>query len=126
MFFFCLKAEDVRKEVNSWVEHHTNNLIKDLLPRESVTSRTNKIYANALYFKGAWKRPFEKYYTKDRDFHLVNGTTVSVPFMTSYETQKVRAYNGFKVLTDEAVMIPTANSQCISISLTRKMDWMIS
>ncbi|KAG7658516.1 Serpin superfamily [Arabidopsis suecica] len=85
---FRSKAEDVRKEVNSWVEHHTNNLIKDLLPRESVTSRTNKIYANALYFKGAWKRPFEKYYTKDRDFHLVNGTTVSVPFMTSYETQK--------------------------------------
>ncbi|KAG7650644.1 Serpin domain [Arabidopsis thaliana x Arabidopsis arenosa] len=85
---FRSKAEDVRKEVNSWVEHHNNNLIKDLLPRESVTSRTNKIYANALYFKGAWKRPFEKYYTKDRDFHLVNGTTVSVPFMTSYETQK--------------------------------------
>jgi len=51
--------------VNSWVEHHTNNLIKDLLPDGSVTSLTNKIYANALYFKGAWKRPFEKYYTRE-------------------------------------------------------------
>ncbi|KAL9310575.1 Serpin-Z1 [Arabidopsis thaliana] len=95
---FRSEAEEVRKEVNSWVEHHTNNLIKDLLPDGSVTSLTNKIYANALYFKGAWKRPFEKYYTRDNDFYLVNGTSVSVPFMSSYENQYVRAYDGFKVL----------------------------
>ncbi|CAG7871812.1 unnamed protein product, partial [Brassica rapa] len=85
-------------EVNSWVENHTNNLIKDLLPAGSVASDTAKIYANALYFKGAWKRPFEKYNTRDRDFHLVNGTSVSVPFMTSSDDQYVRAYDGFKVL----------------------------
>ncbi|KAG7587709.1 Serpin domain [Arabidopsis suecica] len=95
---FRSKSEEVRKEVNSWVEHHTNNLIRNLLPRESVTSLTDKIYANALYFKGAWERPFQKYCTRDRDFHLVNGTTVSVPFMTSSADQYVRAYNGFKVL----------------------------
>ncbi|KAF3550511.1 hypothetical protein DY000_02005575, partial [Brassica cretica] len=91
-------AEEVREKVNSWVENHTNNLIKDLLPAGSVASGTDKIYANALYFKGAWKRPFEKYNTRDRDFHLVNGTSVSVPFMTSSDDQYVRAYDGFKVL----------------------------
>ncbi|KAL0733340.1 hypothetical protein Bca4012_009550 [Brassica carinata] len=95
---FRSKAEEVRVEVNSWVENHTNYLIKDLLPDGSVTSETDKIYANALYFKGAWKRPFEKYYTKDKDFHLVDGTSVSVPFMTSSDDQYVRAYDGFKVL----------------------------
>uniref|UniRef100_M4E6R2 Serpin domain-containing protein n=1 Tax=Brassica campestris TaxID=3711 RepID=M4E6R2_BRACM len=95
---FRSKAEEVREEVNSWVENHTNNLIKDLLPAGSVASDTDKIYANALYFKGAWKRPFEKYNTRDRDFHLVNGTSVSVPFMTSSDDQYVRAYDGFKVL----------------------------
>ncbi|XP_010418441.1 PREDICTED: serpin-Z1-like [Camelina sativa] len=95
---FRSKAEEVRIEVNSWVEHHTNNLIMDLLPPRSVTEETEKIYANALYFKGAWERPFEKSYTKDKDFHLVNGTSVSVPFMTSYADQYVRAYDGFKVL----------------------------
>ncbi|CAH8272765.1 unnamed protein product [Arabidopsis lyrata] len=95
---FRSKAEEVRKEVNSWVEYHTNNLIKDLIPHGSVKSDTNKIYANALYFKGAWQRQFEKYNTRDNDFHLVNGTSVSVPFMTSSENQYVRAYDGFKVL----------------------------
>ncbi|CAH8391685.1 unnamed protein product [Eruca vesicaria subsp. sativa] len=86
---FRSKAENVRVEVNSWVENHTNNLIKDLLPDGSVTSETDKIYANALYFKGAWKKPFEKYYTRDIDFHLVSGTSVSVPFMTSSDYQYV-------------------------------------
>ncbi|CAE6130029.1 unnamed protein product [Arabidopsis arenosa] len=95
---FRSKAEEVRIEVNSWVEYHTNNLIKDLIPHGSVKSDTNKIYANALYFKGAWQRQFEKYNTRDNDFHLVNGTSVSVPFMTSNENQYVRAYDGFKVL----------------------------
>lgn len=97
-FFLFSKVEEVREEMNSWVENHTNNLIKDLLPAGSVASDTDKIYANALYFKGAWKRPFEKYNTRDRDFHLVNGTSVSVPFMTSSDDQYVRAYDGFKVL----------------------------
>ncbi|KAL9860979.1 Serpin-Z1 [Arabidopsis thaliana] len=98
---FRSEAEEVRKEVNSWVEHHTNNLIKDLLPDGCwiiERKKKNRIYANALYFKRAWKRPFEKYYTRDNDFHLVNGTSVSVPFMSSYDNQYVRAYDGFKVL----------------------------
>lgn len=50
----------MRKEVNAWVEQHTNNLIKNLLPPGPVTEVTDKIYGNALYFKGAWKRPFDK------------------------------------------------------------------
>ncbi|EOA34361.1 hypothetical protein CARUB_v10021884mg [Capsella rubella] len=90
---FRSKAEEVREEVNSWVEHHTNNLIKDLLPHGSVASDTNEIYANALYFKGDWEIQFEKNHTEDEDFHLVNGTSVSVPFMTSDEDQYVRAYD---------------------------------
>ncbi|KFK40031.1 hypothetical protein AALP_AA3G321000 [Arabis alpina] len=95
---FRSKAEQVRKEVNEWVEQHTNNLIKNLLPPGSVTKDTDEIYGNALYFKGAWKKPFDKYNTRDREFHLVNGASVSVPFMTSYDDQYVRAYDSFKVL----------------------------
>ncbi|VVB00704.1 unnamed protein product [Arabis nemorensis] len=85
-------------EVNAWVEDHTSGLIKNLLPHGFVTNITNKIYGNALYFKGAWKSPFDKYYTRDREFHLVNGKIVYVSFMSSHENQHVRAYDGFKVL----------------------------
>ncbi|CDY38207.1 BnaA09g11820D [Brassica napus] len=81
--FAVLKAEIVRKEVNAWASRHTNNLIQDLLPRRSVTSQTEWIYGNALYFKGAWKKKFDKCLTKHKPFHL---------------NQYVKAYDDFKVL----------------------------
>lgn len=36
--------------------------------------------------------------TKDNDFHLLNRTSVRVPFMTSKKNQYVKAFEGFKVL----------------------------
>ena len=74
--FAVLKAEIVRKEVNAWASRHKNNLIQDVLPEGSVTSKTNWIYGNALYFKGAWEEKFEKYLTKHKPFHLLNGESV--------------------------------------------------
>ncbi|KAF3601890.1 hypothetical protein F2Q69_00036655, partial [Brassica cretica] len=84
--------------LNKWAEDHTNGLIKDLLPHGSISSLTNCVYGNALYFKGAWQVPFVKSNTRDRVFHLLFGTSVAVPFMSSYENQYLKAYNGFKVL----------------------------
>ncbi|KAG2243048.1 hypothetical protein Bca52824_095111 [Brassica carinata] len=92
------QAEIVRTEVNAWASRHTNNLIQDLLPRRSVTSQTEWIYGNALYFKGAWEKKFDKCLTKHKPFHLVNGESVSVPFMSSHKNQYVKAYDDFKVL----------------------------
>ncbi|CAN6990268.1 unnamed protein product [Brassica rapa subsp. trilocularis] len=51
---------DFRSKLNKWAEDHTNGLIKDLLPRGSISSLTNCVYGNALYFKGAWQVPFLK------------------------------------------------------------------
>ena len=93
-----LKAEEVRCEVNAWVEKETNGLIKDLLPDGSVSSDTLLILANALYFKGAWMETFDASRTKEDDFHLLNGSSVQVRFMRSWERQLVSAFDGFKVL----------------------------
>ncbi|KAJ0265608.1 Serpin domain-containing protein [Hirschfeldia incana] len=94
---FESKAEEVRTEVNSWVQERTNDLIKDLLPPGSVTNETERVYANALYFKGTWNTPFDDYDTRKREFYLLDGSTVSVPFMTSDEDQYIAAYDGLKV-----------------------------
>ncbi|KAF2558728.1 hypothetical protein F2Q68_00014641 [Brassica cretica] len=95
---FLTNAEKVRIELNKWAEDHTNGLIKDLLPAGSVSSQTGCVFGNALYFKGAWEVPFDKSYTKDKEFQLLSGTSVSVPFMSSYKNQYIKAYDGFKVL----------------------------
>ncbi|XP_057457351.1 serpin-ZX-like [Lotus japonicus] len=95
---FCTKADQVANEVNSWVKTKTKGLIKDLLPRESLNSLTRLILANALYFKGAWEEKFDASMTKDGNFHLLNGTTVKVPFMVSNEKQFISDFYGYKVL----------------------------
>ena len=88
----------MRKEVNIWVEKETNGLIKELLPLGSVDSLTSLIFANALYFRGAWNEKFDVSKTKDYDFHLLNGSSVKVPFMTSNKKQFIEVYDDFKVL----------------------------
>ncbi|KAK6160766.1 hypothetical protein DH2020_004147 [Rehmannia glutinosa] len=87
---FQTKAVEVTKEVNTWADKETNGLIKDILPSGSVDASTRLIFANAVYFKGAWNEKFDASITKDHDFFLLNGTSVQVPFMTSKKKQYVR------------------------------------
>ncbi|KAJ4907499.1 putative non-inhibitory serpin-Z5 [Raphanus sativus] len=95
---FRFKAEEVREEVNAWASRHTNGLIKDILLPGMVTSDTDRIYGNALYFKGTWEQKFPKSLTSDLEFHLLNGGSVTVPFMRNNKNQYVEQYEGFKVL----------------------------
>lgn len=98
LFQNLVKANEVSKDVNLWVEKETSGLIKELLPSDSVDSSTRLIFANALYFKGIWSEKFDQSKTKDYDFHILNNTSVKVPFMTSKKKQAIKAFNGFKVL----------------------------
>ncbi|KAM0949550.1 putative Serpin family protein [Dioscorea sansibarensis] len=95
---FQTKALDVAKEVNGWVEKETHGLIKHLLPDGSVDSFTRLIIANALYFKGLWEHKFEISKTREKEFHLLDSTTIKAPFMTSKEDQFITSFDGFQVL----------------------------
>lgn len=93
-----MKAVEVTNEVNSWVENVTAGLIKELLPPGSVDSNTRLVLGNALYFKGSWNEKFDSSQTNDSEFHLLNGTSVQVPFMSSKKDQYLSSNDGFKVL----------------------------
>ncbi|XP_039116973.1 serpin-ZXA-like isoform X2 [Dioscorea cayenensis subsp. rotundata] len=95
---FQSKADQVAKEVNAWVENVTSGLIKELLPSGSVDHSTRLVFGNALYFKGLWDKKFDATETTDSEFHLLDGSSVQVPFMTSEDKQLLSAHNGFKVL----------------------------
>ncbi|KAH7516725.1 hypothetical protein FEM48_Zijuj10G0165400 [Ziziphus jujuba var. spinosa] len=88
---FINQAENVINEVNSWAEKSTKGLIKDFLP-PSIQLKPPLLLANALYFKATCKDQFKASLT--RDFHLLAGKTIKVPFMTQVE-QKQR-YGSFK------------------------------
>ncbi|XP_071696122.1 serpin-ZX-like [Rutidosis leptorrhynchoides] len=95
---FKTKAAEVATEVNLWAEKQTSGLIKDILPAVAVNNSTRLIFANAIYFKGAWSEKFDQSKTKDFDFQLLDGSKVQVPFMTTKNKQLVCEYDGFKVL----------------------------
>ncbi|RHN70251.1 putative Serpin family protein [Medicago truncatula] len=95
---FINKPDEAVKKVNLWATEKTNGLITDVLSCGSIDSLTRLIFANALYFKGAWHQPFDASETKDYDFHLLDGSSFKVPFKTSRESQFISVFDGFKVL----------------------------
>ncbi|KAL6637429.1 hypothetical protein ACP70R_025001 [Stipagrostis hirtigluma subsp. patula] len=95
---FQTKAAEVAGQVNSWVEKVTSGLIKELLPPGSVDQMTRLVLGNALYFKGAWTEKFDASKTKDGEFHLLDGSSVQAPFMSSTKKQYVASYGNLKVL----------------------------
>lgn len=94
----CWQANEVAKEVNEWVQKETNGLIDELIPDGAVDGYTRLILANALYFKGVWADKFDASGTRHGTFHLLDNSTVQVPFMTSRRDQFISSFDGFKVL----------------------------
>ncbi|KAH7862876.1 hypothetical protein Vadar_010535 [Vaccinium darrowii] len=97
---FRTKANQVVDEINSWASTASRGLIENILQRGSVSQETTFIVANALYFKGIWDSDykFDAERTINRKFYLLNGSSISVPMMTSSERYYCESFDGFKVL----------------------------
>ncbi|KAL5550880.1 hypothetical protein UlMin_001056 [Ulmus minor] len=95
-----LKGEEVKKEINLWVENETEGLIKDLI-KPNIKLEPPVVLVNALYFKGAWENEiFHKgSKTRKEEFHLLSGETIEVPFMFGIQDYYFyRSFPDFKVL----------------------------
>ncbi|NXF37423.1 PAI2 inhibitor, partial [Nyctibius bracteatus] len=78
---FVGAADEIRREINSRVEHQTEGKIQNLLPPGSVDSLTRLVLINALYFKGNWATKFEAKATRQRPFRINTHKTKPVPMM---------------------------------------------
>jgi len=74
-------AEAARALINGWVEERTAQKIRDLLGPGMLKKDTRLTLVNAVYFLGAWARPFPKESTAEAPFHREQGGDVTVPFM---------------------------------------------
>ncbi|XP_072940645.1 antichymotrypsin-2-like [Epargyreus clarus] len=74
--------------INSWVADHTNNKIKNLITPSDLSSDTQVVLANAIYFMGRWVKPFELDRTKPADFYTSKEETVRVDMMNMENTFK--------------------------------------
>lgn len=97
--------------MNSWAEKATKGLIKEIVPRETELGPPLCL-ANALYFKGEWESQFHGSSTIHEDFHLLNGETAIVPFMTKYdELFSYGEFEDFKLLRLPYQRGPDMNKQ---------------
>ncbi|XP_048470319.1 leukocyte elastase inhibitor A [Rhincodon typus] len=67
---FRSAANEIRQEINKWVELQTADKIKDLLADGSVNSDTRLVLVNAIYFKGSWAETFDERDTMEMPFKL--------------------------------------------------------
>ncbi|KAG2558407.1 hypothetical protein PVAP13_8NG112001 [Panicum virgatum] len=85
--------------INEWVKKATDNLIDTVISTSDVDATTDLVLANAVYFKGAWLKPFNPYSAR-RSFHLLDGGVAEAEFMSkgSLTFMDVACLDGFKVL----------------------------
>ncbi|PKA48072.1 Serpin-ZX [Apostasia shenzhenica] len=95
---FVNQAPLAIKKINDWVKENTNGIINNIISNNSINPMTRLVITNALYFKGKWENKFDISNTNNGDFHLLDRTTIQVPFMTSREDQFITSCNGFKAL----------------------------
>ncbi|KAM4629419.1 leukocyte elastase inhibitor-like isoform 2-T3 [Polymixia lowei] len=84
---FMGAPEECRAEINSWVEQHTENKIKDLLKPGTVRTMTRLALVNAIYFKGNWLKRFNEANTKEMPFKL--NKNESKPVQMMYQMEKL-------------------------------------
>ncbi|OWR48572.1 seminal fluid protein CSSFP043 [Danaus plexippus plexippus] len=69
------------RQINKWISIQTHNRIAELLPESAVSSSTQVLIANVVYFKGLWETKFKPESTRELLFHLSSGESITVPFM---------------------------------------------
>ncbi|XP_008178943.1 serine protease inhibitor 4, serpin-4-like isoform X4 [Acyrthosiphon pisum] len=72
--------EKQRKYLNDWVLSKTNNKIKDLFPKDSITKDTALVLANAVHFQSSWVYKFKD--AEDDSFYITPSNKVPVKMMT--------------------------------------------
>jgi len=84
-------AEEAARIINEWVEEQTNEKIKDLVTPTDVF-KAALVLTNAIYFKGDWKVQFDPENTKDLEFKLPSGETITVPTMCMEGSEELFNY----------------------------------
>jgi serpin B len=74
-------AEQARREINDWVAGKTRDRIKDILAPGALNAATRLALVNAIYFKGAWTRPFKESQTRAETFHATDAESFNAWFM---------------------------------------------
>jgi serine protease inhibitor len=94
--------------INQWVSQSTQGKIPTIL--DQLDAGSVMVLINALYFKGAWSQRFDPKLTRDRPFHLTNGTTKPQPTMS-----QSGQYRYYETANFQAVSLPYGQEKRVSL-----------
>ena len=83
-------------QVNKWCDDATQKKIPKIV--DNISESDKIVLINAIYFKGAWERPFDNNDTYIDTFMNFNKQPKQVDFMnstTKFEYLKIKIYNVF-------------------------------
>ena len=95
--------------INQWAQEHTNNKIKEIANPAMFNVNTRLALTNAVYFKGAWRFPFDEVNTQKQPFILLDGDQVEVDMMR-LSTEELRALKNDQI---QMVELGYANSSMV-------------
>jgi len=76
-------SERSAMRINRWVEEKTRDKIRNLISPSMLSSDTQLVLVNAIYFKSEWVKKFTE--TQKREFFVSPSKTVEVPMMMKKE-----------------------------------------
>jgi serpin B len=83
--------------INDWADTSTHGKIKDVV-QWPFPPLTRVILANAIYFKGKWDRPFDKFDTKGEAFYLPGGGEKQIQMMWQHGHFNYQQGDGFQAV----------------------------
>jgi serpin B len=95
---FAGQAEQVRKQINTWVQQQTQDRITNLIAPGTLNRLTRLVLTNAIYFQGKWQHKFDEEATQDAPFHVTPGETATVPMMFQKERFRYAASDGLQIV----------------------------
>ena len=81
LLYFVISFNSSLFQINKYVEHVTNQKIKDLLANDDVDGLTRMVLINAVYFKATWQFAFNADETFEAGFNTPDGS-VNIQYMS--------------------------------------------
>lgn len=114
---FSRQAE-VAAQINNWCANVTENHIQNFISEDALAD-VIVLMLNAVYFKGAWRNPFEKQNTIQKEFQGVTGTKKTVDFMKNTDNFYYFDSNQLKA---KILRLPYANTRYAMFFILPKQD----
>lgn len=94
-----LNAPDAsRVAINDWVAEQTKDRIEDLIPPGAINTLTRMVLTNAIYFKAAWREPFDEDHTSNQPFNLLDGGQVTIEMMRQSANYGYASGEGYRIV----------------------------